>query len=143
MVEQRIKRFIEEQNLTSSQLAAKLQIQKSGISHILLKRNKPSYDFFLKLKTAFPEVDLNYLITGEKTKINPPEEIQNSPNLFAEEKVNTENNEETHFLPPKSFPDASTYSKASSKIKTTLEKVLFIYSDGSFKELKKNDGETS
>ena len=51
-------------NLTSSDFAANIQVQRSGISHILSGRNKPSLDFVMKVLEAFPDVDEAWLLFG-------------------------------------------------------------------------------
>ena len=61
----RIQQFIEIENLSPSKLADKLGIQRSGISHILQERNKPSYDFIVKFLKAFPNVNPDWLLTGQ------------------------------------------------------------------------------
>jgi transcriptional regulator with XRE-family HTH domain len=61
---ERIEQIIKEYNLSPSKLADKLGVQRSGISHILAGRNKPSYDFLTKSVELFPEIDANWLLTG-------------------------------------------------------------------------------
>jgi len=51
--------------LTASAFAERIDVQRSGISHILSGRNKPSLDFVLKVVRAFPEVDLYWLLNGK------------------------------------------------------------------------------
>ena len=48
--------------LSASAFAELIQVQRSSISHILSGRNKPSLDFILKLNTAFPDVNLYWLL---------------------------------------------------------------------------------
>ncbi len=64
-MKERLNKILEEYNLNSSRLAEKMGIQRSGISHIMAGRNKPSYDFIVSLLTLFPEIDANWLLTGE------------------------------------------------------------------------------
>lgn len=52
-------------NLTASSLASELDIQRSGISHLLSERNKPSLEFVLKLNKKYPEVDILWLTLGQ------------------------------------------------------------------------------
>lgn len=53
------------QNLTSSQFADKLGVQRSGLSHILSGRNKPSLDFVLKVLAGFPDLNPQWLLQGK------------------------------------------------------------------------------
>lgn len=52
-------------NLTTSSFAEKLGVQRSGVSHILNGRNKPSVDFLEKVLDSFPRVDPTWLLTGK------------------------------------------------------------------------------
>ena len=53
--------------LTASAFAERIDVQRSGISHIISGRNKPSLEFVLKVVRAFPEVDLYWLLNGKGT----------------------------------------------------------------------------
>ncbi len=61
----RIEHIMRSKNLTATQLADLLNVQRSGISHIISGRNKPSLDFIMKLKETFPEFNLDWLIFGK------------------------------------------------------------------------------
>ncbi len=60
----RLQQFLTLENLTPARLADMLGIQRSGLSHILSGRNKPGYDFILKLCLKFPHLNANWFITG-------------------------------------------------------------------------------
>lgn len=60
----RIKSLISVKNLTASQFADLLGVQRSNISHILSGRNKPSLDFVLKIAEHFPIISMEWLING-------------------------------------------------------------------------------
>jgi len=61
-------KLIEEKGLNASRFANSIDVKRSNLSHIISGRNKPSADFFLKIKKIYPEIDLNWLITGKKLK---------------------------------------------------------------------------
>ena len=61
----RIELIMQSQGLTASQFADRIGIQRSGLSHILSGRNKPSLDFVLKVLKAFPELDPVWLLQGK------------------------------------------------------------------------------
>ena len=54
---QRLQQVMDYYGLNAAAFADSLEIQRSGISHLLSERNKPSLDFILKLIEKFPEVD--------------------------------------------------------------------------------------
>ena len=48
-------------------------IGPSNVSHLLSGRNKPSFDFIIKLKEVFPEYNLDWIMLGKKPiTINDP-----------------------------------------------------------------------
>ena len=60
----RLKKWMEYEDLKSSAFADKICVNRATISHILSGRNKPSIDFLEKLLYVYPEVNANWLITG-------------------------------------------------------------------------------
>ena len=64
----RIQELIEEKNLSKSAFAKEIGIQRSSLVHFFNGRNKPSLEFFIKIKNKYPEIDLNWIISGKKTK---------------------------------------------------------------------------
>jgi len=61
----RIELILKTQNLTPTQFADAIGIQRSSMSHILARRNKPSLDFVMKLLNRFPEINSEWLLTGK------------------------------------------------------------------------------
>jgi transcriptional regulator with XRE-family HTH domain len=90
--------------LSAATFSDKIGVQRSGVSHLLSGRNKPSLDFVLKIISAFPEVDLYWLLTGKG-------------NLLRDE-------DQPHA--PK--------EKAKTKSEAGIEKIIIFNKDGSFSE---------
>lgn len=66
----RLQQFLELENLTPARLADIMGIQRSGLSHILSGRNKPSFDFLNKLLLKFPHINGDWLMTGRGKAYN-------------------------------------------------------------------------
>lgn len=62
---ERISKVIEYSNLSSSEFADEIDVQRSSISHITSGRNKPSLEFIIKIKSRFPEILWDWLVNGE------------------------------------------------------------------------------
>ena len=62
---ERISKVISYSELSSSEFADEIDVQRSNISHITSGRNKPSLDFLIKIKERFPELQWDWLITGQ------------------------------------------------------------------------------
>jgi len=61
----RFKLLLQHLGLSAAEFASRIGVQRSGMSHILSGRNKPSIDFLEKTLAAFPELDANWLISGK------------------------------------------------------------------------------
>lgn len=110
----RLHRIIDYYGESASSFAEKIGVQRSSISHILSGRNKPSLDFILKILSAYPEIDLYWLL--------------NDKGEFPS-KIKTEYAKQDYITPEPS------YSKLLSKTDNnkTIEQIIIFYSDGSFK----------
>ena len=67
-LQKRLQKILDDKNLNASAFARSIDVKKSNLSHIISGRNNPSTDFFIKINKTYPEIDLNWLITGKKTK---------------------------------------------------------------------------
>ncbi len=153
---ERLEQILQKYDLSASKLADLLEVQRSGISHILAGRNKPSYDFMVRLAEKFPEIDANWLLSGrgQMLKDDPEVKVNVSKKAVEKPKVN-----------PVSYPeipglfDAPTTSRSSSPASETaareenepvykskqedteasggeMEAVIILYRDGTFKRYK-------
>ena len=78
----RIKKIIEENNLSNSEFAEKIGIPKSSVTHLLSERNNPSLDIIIKISGAFENISTDYLIFGQENQVKPT--MQHSNTLFSE-----------------------------------------------------------
>ena len=62
---ERIKQIMDMKKMSAAQFSEAIEIQRSSLSHVLSGRNKPSLDFMLKIKSSFPEINLDWLLLGE------------------------------------------------------------------------------
>ena len=63
---ERLEFLMENYQLNATAFAEKIGVQRSSVSHILSKRNKPSLEFMLKIHDHFKEVNLEWLILGNQ-----------------------------------------------------------------------------
>ena len=49
----RLEQLMENQQLNAAAFAEKIGVQRSSVSHILSRRNKPSLEFILKVQAEF------------------------------------------------------------------------------------------
>ncbi len=127
----RIETLIKEKGLSSVKFAEAIGVQPSSISHVLSGRSKPSFDFMEKISSKFPDVNMNWLIsgTGEMYK-------DGSVGLLHFEETTIENNTYT----PKEEPIISQKEEATQPVVTKenqpkeIERILVFFSDKTFKE---------
>jgi plasmid maintenance system antidote protein VapI len=87
------------EGLTNSKFASKLGVQRSNITHIIDKRNKPSISFIEKIIAKFPHVNIEWLITGTGEMYKQNEiSVQESKQKTEHENV----------IPPTLFPEITT-----------------------------------
>jgi transcriptional regulator with XRE-family HTH domain len=164
----RIAQILKTKNITATQFADELNVQRSGISHILSGRNNPSLDFVMKIKETYPEFNLDWLILGKgpatgnisskETKTEQRTEIKQTeflPDLFSmgndvKEEMKAEKPAEIEdIIPeleirpeiqPKSEKKASFVEKEAFK-KVTAKRIIrlvTLYDDSTFDSYEPN-----
>lgn len=63
-INDRIVELIKFLELSPTAFADEIGIQRSGLSHIMKGRNKPSLDVVQKIVTRFPDINLTWLVNG-------------------------------------------------------------------------------
>jgi transcriptional regulator with XRE-family HTH domain len=122
-------------NLTPKELAERLSVQRSSISHILNGRNKPSVAFITKMSEEFPDLNTSWILYGKApmiTNVNAGEEepiVDNESPDFSE--VVQEILEDTSVNTV--TKEARQKHIDSSSLNKKIEKVVWFYSDGTFK----------
>ena len=135
-INERVRMIINSQNLTASAFADKIGVQRSSMSHLLSGRNKPSLDFILKILEVFPEVDLYWILNGKGIFPKSLDNLQSTEVPTPPPSISY-NKEVSLFSDSK--PSQNTIpSETLNKETAIVEKIVFFYSDGSFKEYKGN-----
>lgn len=60
----RLQQFLAAENITQAQFADKINVARASISHIIAGRNNPGYDFIVGVMKSFPELNIEWLLTG-------------------------------------------------------------------------------
>ena len=116
----RLEIIMEKNQLSAAAFAERIGVQRSSVSHILSKRNKPSLDFILKINNSFNEVTLDWLLLEEPSKAI-------KPLAYLDEKGEDELNDskdETFVIPDN---NNENYNSSNEVIE-----VIKFYKDGSF-----------
>jgi len=136
----RLKHYIEEKDLSAIEFSEQVGIQRSSLSHLYSGRNKPSIDLLLKIKKQFPDINLEWLITGEKSHNDLEIDNNSSPDSSKALKKDV-----TYVNNPNVLTDNQLINlidnksgSQSSKNRESI-KVLVFYNDGSYEEFKKSE----
>ena len=117
----RLEEIMENHQLNAAGFAERIGVQRSSVSHILSKRNKPSLEFILKIHNSFEEVKLDWLLLGTLN-------LSKSPNLNLENKdsIKKSSTENLEMLKPlvKQPLDAE---------REVIVQIIQLYEDGSFR----------
>ena len=119
----RLEQLMENQQLNAAAFAEKIGVQRSSVSHILSRRNKPSLEFILKVQAEFAEADFDWLLLGARKKTS------STPNqyLVNQEKVDVLEDEKITNLPKKSL------STSLDVLDTDVLQIIQTYKDGTFR----------
>ena len=80
-MEKRFKKWLDSEDITATQLSTNINVSRATISHILSGRNKPSIDILDKILNKYPNINLNWLVSG----------IGNISNILKDTSVNKKN----------------------------------------------------
>ena len=157
-IEARLKQFLQMEELSPAKFADSIGIQRSGISHLLAGRNKPSYDFITKMLTTYPDLNADWLLTGKgKPYRNSPLSVPAVPandSLFDsqpavsdyEEQPEDYDNEiigasefnsqpsENPIFDDFSEEDAPVQESQTASSRRKIVRITIFYSDGTYEE---------
>lgn len=102
----RLQQFLDLENLTPARLADIIGVQRSGLSHILSGRNKPSFDFIKRILVKFPRVNAEWLITG---KGKPYKDFEPTPTP-----ISVHSNTGENFGPNKNFSNNGNFGNSTN-----------------------------
>lgn len=115
-----MQKILDYYELNATEFAEKIEFNRSTISHLISGRNNPSLEFVMKVLQKFPEVSLDWLVSGKGSFPNsgegtlPPSAVKkDAPDLFSEIDK----------------PSGPTIKNVGKKI---IDRIIIFYSDGTF-----------
>ena len=134
----RLQRIMDEYDLNATSFADEIEVGRSSISHILSGRNKPSLEFVMKIVSAFPEVELYWLLNGKGSFPKKTGEPSAAPKLSSNqlqadfESISPSNSESSQQNSQIPHTDLVKETLASVK-EEVIERIVIFYKDGTFK----------
>ena len=145
---EKLLKLMKYEKLSSSRLAEILEIQPSSISHILSGRNKPSFDFLVKILRRFPTLNPDWLILDSDQMYRQSDESAalKDNQVIAPISTSTIQAGSSEHRQNNSSNDSSVANNNSTKrttptelpftnnqnVNKTIERVIVLYSDKSF-----------
>lgn len=77
-MKERLEELMEMLNMTPTQFANAIGVQRATLQHILSGRNEPSLKIIMAIHNSFPDVELEWLLNGKGTAI-PGLQQKNEP----------------------------------------------------------------
>ena len=147
----RLKQFLAAENISQSQFADTINVVRASVSHVLSGRNKPGYDFITAIITAYPHLNIEWLMLGRGKMYKSTTAVVETPSQPAAQ--NIEDNlpllfeyEEDLVEAETVNPPAPTISSMNTFINTAqsavkqrkVTKILVFFDDDTFQEIAAN-----
>ena len=145
----RIKQIIDKEKLSPTQFASEIGVQRSALSHVLSGRNNPSLDFMMKIKTRYPEINLDWLLLGKGKMTGTTEKKVSVQSVATKKEPKIEEQSEIQFKVKQDELDEVVKTRSdNSKVKITEKeaiasdrakdedspvKIILLYPDDTYK----------
>tara|TARA_Y100001935_G_C17056756_1_gene384713 strand:+ start:31 stop:450 length:420 start_codon:yes stop_codon:yes gene_type:complete len=135
-MQERLAQLIQHLGISSAAFAEKIGIQRSSISHVISGRNKPSLEFMHKISLAYPDISLDWLITGKGNMLKSDDKKASLSSESSLEQMSmglkAENIEEPGVKPQLKEEKRAKKTPASGK---HIKKLILVYDDNTFEEV--------
>ncbi|MCM1030004.1 MAG: helix-turn-helix domain-containing protein [Oscillibacter sp.] len=142
LMKNRLNAIIEGKGLSATKFATLIDANPSAISHLLKGRNKPGYDLLVSIAKAFPDISMDWLLTGEGEMYNSSKnkgetESVKSTTLNPETKESNESQQEYRAMAQKlPSPEIAAMVPPIPQQKE-LKRIILFFTDGSFEDYNK------
>ena len=128
----RLKQFLAAENITQAEFADTIKVARASVSHILAGRNKPGYEFISGILRHYPNLNIEWLISGKGRMYKTDDRYEESvkPGLFATEPVNDEPKDSPARIPPVILQEM----QPEPPKRREAVKIVIFYDDGTFQE---------
>jgi len=146
----RLEQLLEHLHIKPVELAEKMGVQRTSFNHLLSGRNKPGFEFMVRLHACYPNVNLNWLVSGygpmtddddhkfsdaEKYGSESLSDVDLFSNIFNSSKT------ETHTIPLidkeiETPVESSIPTKVSASNDTEIDRLIIVYKSGRMVEVK-------
>jgi transcriptional regulator with XRE-family HTH domain len=138
-MKERILEFLRKENKTSAQFAEEINVQPSGISHILSGRNNPSLDFVIKMLEKYSFLSTDWLLFGKGSMYKEPKmaDLFSNMDLIEPEKspdIRGKFRNEVKVDIGHDLKNNNEDLKTQEKEPSQVSKIVWFYKNSSFEE---------
>lgn len=129
-MQKRLETFLNNYGITKAQFADSIKVARPNISHILAGRNKPGYDFIVNTMKAYPNLNIEWLLTGEGEMYKDCSEspsLPNSDELFDSQAHIQEANTSQSIV-------KETFTAPETLPAPKVKRIVVFFDDGSYQE---------
>ena len=122
---QRILQFLAAENISQAQFADTIEVARATVSHVIAGRNKPGFDFIESISHHYPNLNIEWLITGKGRmyKSNGSENYPETQTPIQKSSLDTELfSFENESLPNEDEAITSEIAAAESAFRRAVEK---------------------
>lgn len=129
---EKIRRFINDKDLTSTKFADEIGVPRPSISHILSDRNKPSLEIVQKIYKRYPELGFDWFLEDEENETQLPVQTPNNQHIIPVKRPITTPRD----LNEKKTPESSTVQTNLSSTSFpnfghgNVARIIVVYTDG-------------
>ncbi len=137
---QKIKQFIIDKDLTSTKFADEIGVPRPSISHILSDRNKPSLEIVQKMYRRFPELGFNWFIEDEDTAVKSTTQSTHNQTVTMTKRPEYSPRESNERKIPELNATQQNLNPAimSNFSHGSIARIMVVFNDGTIQEFKMN-----
>lgn len=136
----RLKLFLEVNNLTQAEFADSINVVRASVSHVLSGRNNPSYEFIRSVMQKYPALNIEWLMFGTGKMYKDDPSVPQKPAEYAEALIFPEIVEDN---PPVDIEEVKPAIRTAASDNTgqvivnqrKVSKIIILFDDGSYQEM--------
>lgn len=140
----RFLQIISEKGISQQEMAERIGVDASTVSYFCKGKRKPGFEILERIARAFPDVDLNWLITGISSESHIPNNCQDSSEISNSHDSSDSGQLELNFAQsaPRPLNDISSMTpkqnscvvnreKPAQSVDKKIKRVIVLFDDGS------------
>lgn len=130
---EKIRRFINDKDLTSTKFADEIGVPRPSISHILSDRNKPSLEIVQKIYKRYPELGFDWFLEDEENETQIPPQVSVNQSVIQQKRPifqSRESNERKLVETSATQQNLSTAVLPNFNHSNNVARIIVVYTDG-------------